>query len=336
VLAGSGPPDYQTELDGVQQTLSAYTTYQFKTGDWTWLPGIRGENYRREVVSGGLETDDTDLRFFPSLHIRRAITPNINVDVSYTSRIRRPDFQQLDPALRFVDVNRATSGNPNLDPTTTDAYEANFVYQRNGASFSLTFFDRISDDIVSSFTDVTGGGVILTTPVNAGASEQRGLQALLRGPIGEHWRYSLSGNVLNREFDFLSGGGLTRRSEVEYDGVAQIEYRDIDQNAVGADHLQFETRFQGPRYGLQSESDEFIMANFTWRRRITRKLTGVLMVQDIFDSTDQTSLITTDDYIERTQYGGAGTRFRIALTYQFGDGPQRPMQDQQGPPIPMQ
>lgn len=337
VLAGSGPPEYAAALDGVQQTLSAYTTFQFETGDWTWLPGLRAESYRREVSSGGLETDTTDERLFPSLHIRRELTSNLNLDVSYSSRIRRPDFQQLDPALRYVDVNRATSGNPDLAPTTTDAYEANLVYQRNGASYSLTFYDRISDDIVSQFTDVTGGGVIVTRPVNAGTSEQRGVQMLLRGPIGENWRYSLTGNVLNREFDVLSGGVITRRDELEYDGIAQIEYRDSDQNAVGADHLQFELRFQGPRFGLQSEQDEFVMGNFTWRRRLAPKLTGVLMVQDIFDSTDQISEITTDDYFERTEYRGAGTRFRVALTYQFGSGPQRPLQDAPptpGPPMP--
>lgn len=336
-LAGIGPPDYDALLDGAQQTLAAYATYQFAVGDWTFLPGLRAEDYRREVRSAGLESDDNDLRFFPSLHMRRELTSDINIDLSYTSRIQRPGFQQLDPALRYFDIDRASSGNPNLEPTTTDAYEANFVYQKDGANFSVTFFDRISDDIVSQFTEITPGGLILSTPVNAGTSEQRGLQVLLRGPLSEHWRYSLSGNVLNREFDVLNSGVISRRSELEYDGIAQLEYRDEDQNAVGADQLQFELRFQGPRFGLQSESDEFLMANFTWRRKLTPRLSAVAVVQDIFDSTDQISQISTDDYFERSEFRGAGTWARVALTYQFGNGPQRPPQDQPaGPPIPMQ
>lgn len=336
-LAGAGPPDYQATLEGDEQTLAGYVTYQFDTGDWTWLPGLRSETYRREVISGGLETDTTDSRLFPSIHIRRALTPALNIDLSYTSRIQRPGIQQLDPALRFTDSGRAQSGNPNLEPTTTDAYEANLIYQRNGASYSVTFFDRISDDIVSQFTDVNPDGVIVTSPVNAGTSEQRGLQVLLRGPIGERWRYSLSGNVLNREFDVLtSGGGISRRNEIEYGGLAQLDWRDPDQNAVGADQLQFELRFNGPRYGIQTEIDPFFMANFTWRRRVSERLFAVFMVHDIFNSTDQISQIVTDDYYERTEYSAAGTRARIALTYQFGSGPQRPPQDQGpgGPPIP--
>lgn len=334
-VSGPGPAPYAATLEGRQQTLAGYVTYQFDTGDWTWLPGLRAESYRREVVSGLAETDGTDDRLFPSLHIRRALSSNINLDVSYSSRIQRPGIQQLDPSLRFVDVNRAISGNPNLDPTTTDAFEANLVYQANGASFSLTFFDRISQDIVSNFTEVNGDGVIVSMPVNAGQSEQRGLQALLRGPLGERWRYSISGNVLNRQFDFLSSGGtLQRREEVEYDGIFQLDYRDPDQNAVGADQLQLELRFQGPRYGLQTEIDPFYMVNLTYRRKLTDRIYAVFNAIDILDSVDQINQVTTADYIERTEFQSPGTRFRIGLTYQFGDGPQRPPPDQQGPGAP--
>lgn len=339
IVSGPGPLPYDSQLDGVGETLAGYVTYQFPTGKWTWQPGLRAERYRREVSAGSAASDTVDTRLFPSIHIRRSLTDHIDLDLSYTSRIQRPGFQQLDPSLRFNDVNRAFGGNPNLQPTTVDAYEANFVYQAGGANFSITAFDRISDDIVSNFTDVVGG-VIVTRPVNAGTSEQRGLQVLMRGPLGRHWRYSLSGNVLSREFDYLeSGGALSRRDELEYDGIAQIDWRDLDQNAVGADQFQLELRFQGPRHGLQTETDEFVMTNFTWRRRVTPKLQAVFMVQDIFDSTDQISEVTTDDYFERTEFQSPGTRFRLALTYQFGNGPQRPMRDDQQPgppPVPFQ
>jgi hypothetical protein len=63
----------------------------------------------------------------------------------------------------------------------------------------------------------------------------------------------------------------------------------------------------------------------------------VFNATDIFDSVDQINEVTTADYFERTEFQSPGTRFRIALTYQFGDGPQRPPPDaQQGgpPPIP--
>lgn len=332
-ISGSPPaPDYEASLNGRQQTLAAYATLQFSAGDWTWLPGLRAEMYWRELTSGAAADDFDELRLFPTLHIRRALTPQINVDLSYTSRISRPGFSQLDPGVRFIESNRALSGNPALEPTTTDAYEASFTYTASGRSFSLTFFDRISDDIISQFTETGLDGVIRTMPVNAGESEQRGLQALLRGPLGERWRYSLSANLLSRSFDYLDNGALSRRDEFEYDGVAQIDYRDPDQNAIGANQLQFEVRFQGPRHGLQAEVDPFAMANFTWRRRLSDNLFAALMVQDVFDSTSQVQRTRTDSFDEEVRFDGGGTRVRLALTYQFGSGPERQPQDQ--PPMP--
>lgn len=331
------PPDYDATLEGRQQTMAAYGAFQFKTGDWTWQPGVRAESYRREIVSGGMENDTVDTRYFPSIHIRRELTRDINMDLSYTNRIQRPGFQQLDPNPRFIDTNRAIVGNPNLEPSLTDAYEANFNYQSNGRTISLTLYNRISDDVFSPFVDVTGGGVIVTTTVNAGTSEQRGLQVIARGPFNQNWRYAASVNAMEREFDALSGGVITRRNEFEYDGTVSLDYRDVDQNATGADQVQFELRFQGPRHTLQSDLDEFIVGNITWRRKLGDRLYLSVMGQDIFSTQTNVSEITTDDYFERTEFASPGARLRLGLTYQFGSGPQRPPQDQQqpgGPPVP--
>lgn len=337
LLGPALPPDFTALLEGQQETIAAYGTFQFGVGHWTFQPGVRAENYRREVRSGGVEDDDVDTRYFPSVHIRRGLGDHIDLDLSYTSRIQRPGFNQLDPSLRFIDVNRALTGNPDLQPSLTDAYEANVTYQNAGRSFGITFYDRISDDIFSPFTETNGDGVIVTSTVNAGTSEQRGLQAILRGPLGERWRYSASVNLMERAFDFLDGGVISRRNEFEYDGTVSLDYRDPDQNAVGADQVQFEVRFQGPRHTLQSDLDEFAVANFTWRRKLADRLYGTLTAQDIFSSQSNVSEITTDTYFERTEISSAGARVRFALTYQFGSGPQRPPQDQPtpgGPPIP--
>lgn len=334
-ITGPAPvPDYATLLEGSQQTLAAYGTYQFVTGEWTWQPGIRAENYRREVFSGSLESDTTDLDYFPSIHIRRHLGEAFELDLSYTRRIQRPGFGQLDPSLRFQDVNRAVSGNPDLEPPITDAYEANLTYQRSGRSFGITFYDRITEDVISPFVEVQPDGTILTFPVNAGTSEQRGLQAILRGPLGENWRYSVTANVLNREFDVLTGGGLTQRSELEYDGVVQLDYSDSDQMEIGADQIQLEVRFQGPRHTLQSDIDEFIVANATWRRRLTPRLFAVLGVQDIFNGQDQVQETTTADYFERTETSSPGTRVRLGLTYQFGDPASAPPPLERAPAAP--
>ncbi|MEJ0060949.1 MAG: TonB-dependent receptor [Terricaulis sp.] len=333
-LAGTpAAPDFQTDLRALQTTGALYATYQTRLGDWTLMPGVRAEHYRREIRSPGGENDQIAVDAYPSLHLRRNLIDDLDLDLSYSQRIARPPINQLDPAVRFLDPTRASTGNPNLQPSTTDAYEATLVYQTSERTYNVTLFDRISDDVFSSRTETTPGGVILTMPINAGTSEARGAQLIMRAPLMRGWRYALSANLLNREFDALEQGAITRRSEFEYSGSGQIEYRDRNQSELGADHVQLEVQFQGPRYEFQTKADEFVTANFTWRRRLTDKISSVFTVQDIFDSAPTLSELRTDAFFERSEERGVGTRFRLALTYQFG-GAGGPPEDQAPAPTP--
>ena len=318
-LIGMAAPNFASTLDGRQQTIALFATYQFETGPWTWLPGLRAEDYRREVSALGAQTDTTDLRFFPTLHVRRTLFPHLDLDLSYSSRIDRPNIPTLDPSVRFSDATHARTGNPNLRPTTIDAYEVNLTYLNGGTQYGVTFYERVRDDIVSPFASQTGA-VTLSTFVNAGTSDERGLSFIARGPLSRRWRYSVNANFMNREADRLFGGVITRDSNFEYDGNAQLEFRDLNQSEIGADNLQFDLRFQGPRHTLQTEADEFFVANVSWRRRLTERLFSFVQVQDVFDSVPNTSRITTDTYFERSENRSGGTRVRVSLTYQFGAG----------------
>jgi hypothetical protein len=128
----------------------------------------------------------------------------------------------------------------------------------------------------------------------------------------------------------MTGAGLTRRSEFQYSGNAQIEYRDPDQARVGADNFALDMRFSGPSYSLQGQTDAAFQANITWRRRLAPRVFGVLIIQDVFSSQDNIATFTTDAFSERNEQSSQGARLRLALTYQWGAGSDR-MQERQAP-----
>lgn len=327
-----GPPntaDFDTALRARDQTLAAYGTHQVEVGNWTVLPGVRIEAYRREVIGDGEETDERDLRLFPTMHVRRPLRDDLDLDLSYSSRIARPSLADLDPTVRFIDTERASTGNPNLRPATTDAFEANLNWRRQGRTFSLTLFDRISSDIITPFTEQVGA-VTLYTQVNAGSREHQGLQVIWRGPVAHGWRYSLTGNALTTAFDTLDGGSLRRISELEYSGNVQLEYRAPDQSRVGANNFSLDVRLSGPTYSLQTETEPAVQVNLRWRRRLTPSMFGVFIVQDVFSSQDSISTTAADSFTERTETLSQGIRLRLSLTYQWGAGADT-MQDRSAP-----
>ena len=322
ILGPPSPSDFQSALTAHELTLAGYGTYQFAWGDWSFLPGLRIENYDRKLsaAAGTSTLDDTQL--FPTLHVRRTFD-HIDADLSYTRRIERPDIDALDPALRFSDATHAQAGNSGLEASIVDAYEARFSYQERGQTYSLTVFDRVSHDIVSPLvSDV--GGVTVFTQTNAGDSEQIGAEAIMRGTFGPHWRYTTSANALNNSFDVLRGGSVSRDSAFEYSGSASLEYHDVNQNDVGADNLQFEVRVQGPRHMLQQETDASYYASLSWRRRLSDRLFGFVQVADVFATREFRQTSRGDDFIERSVQESPGARVRVSLTYQFGAQSDRP------------
>ncbi len=331
LLEGVGPTPYAASLDGEDRTIAAYATYQFALGSWTLLPGVRVEDYWRAVGPGATRSEDEDLRAFPSVHFRRTLSEKSSIDVSYASRINRPGFEQLDPAVRLFG-EYASGGNPNLDPTTIDAFEAALSIRNDPHSVLLTAFNRISRDVVGTRRDLVGG-VFLSQPINFGESAERGLELQARGPLGPRWSYTVSGNVLGRAFDGLRGGTTVERSVTQYGGSARFEYRDTDQEAVGADQVQLNFTLTGPTYDLQSETRGYGTVDLTWRRRISKDVVSVLSVADALASRVRTTEVYTDDYIERTTRDSPGARVRLALTYQFGD-PAKRQQDPAPPPTP--
>jgi hypothetical protein len=136
----------------------------------------------------------------------------------------------------------------------------------------------------------------------------------------------LTANVLDRNFDEFNSGAISRASELEYDGVAQLDYHDLNQDRIGSNQLQLEARFQGPRHTLQSNTDQFVVATLLWRHKLGENLLGFVQAQDVLGTQNNVTVVTTDDYRERTELDSAGARVRFALTYQFGA--QTPQRDQ--------
>lgn len=130
----------------------------------------------------------------------------------------------------------------------------------------------------------------------------------------------------------LSGAGRSRRSQFEYSGNAQIEWRAPRQNEPGADQIQFNVQFQGPRATLQGKTEESLLANLVWRRRVTDRLSLTVRWSDLFDSNTTRTRIRTGDAFDYVENRGVPPRVFFSLNYQFGSLTEPPQQDQPPPP----
>ncbi len=144
-----------------------YLNFERAVKKFDFQAGVRMENTQSE---GDLKTattaDDKNVKrnytdFFPSAGITFNANQNNSIGLVYSSRIDRPNYQELNPFEYKLDELSFMRGNPFLDPQYSNKIEASYTYKYTttisaGYSRTTDFFAKIADTI-------PGGKSYLTT-----------------------------------------------------------------------------------------------------------------------------------------------------------------------------
>jgi hypothetical protein len=84
---------------------------------------------KSDLLPGNI-IDKKYIDFFQSVQIGYDFSKDFTTSLSYTSRINRPTFQDLDPFITYIDSITSFRGNPYLQPEYTKSIEALFVYMK--------------------------------------------------------------------------------------------------------------------------------------------------------------------------------------------------------------
>ena len=129
--------------------------------------------------------------YLPNVSVRARLTPQLQLRAAYTETRRRPDFAQLNPALRVNPpggggtIRTGFGGNPFLDPILSNNYDLSLEYYFSRTGFAaLALFRRdVSNFIVDSVTEqnIPGvGPVDVSGPVNSDKGRLQGVEAQFR------------------------------------------------------------------------------------------------------------------------------------------------------------
>jgi hypothetical protein len=102
--------------------------------------GLRFEDTRTTGFNVDLDEENSNNynKFFPSLYFSYAKNDNNNFNFSYSKRIRRPNFKNLNPFRFYINDNSFSEGNPFLQPSFADNFKISHLYNNNiNSSFSL-------------------------------------------------------------------------------------------------------------------------------------------------------------------------------------------------------
>lgn len=147
------------------------------TARWETQIGMRMEATQTKGYSKNLDQTNTSnyIKLFPTAYITYLPDDNNSFSFSYSRRIRRPDFDYLNPFVIRTSPYFYAEGNPYLKPSYIDNLELSYIKdQRWGNSF---YYSQVTD--FGQELSITDGATNITrqTPVNYANTYQLGFSS---------------------------------------------------------------------------------------------------------------------------------------------------------------
>ena len=230
--------------------------------------GLRGEltKLRTELVQTANVNDRPPFfNLFPSIHLNYQLKEGNSVQASYSRRIQRPWFMDLNPFFSFHDDRSFGSGNPDLNPAYTNAYEIGYAVHWNQSSLHTGVYYRRTSDVVNFLTLVNEGGVSYTFPDNFGSEDAYGAEFAYAQSISNWWELNLDLNFFRSQ---IAGGEDSPEYRTDYySWTGRITNRLTLAKKLLA---QLRLNYAAPQKTLQGTAKAITYLDLTLRRKILK------------------------------------------------------------------
>lgn len=195
VLDLNGAGDYSKDnylsniLDYHQNVYAGYAEISFPV--FNWFDAKLGERYERTEInsyfSDALQQQQIPgyNTFVPSIFFSKKLNESSLFKLSYSKRIKRPEYHDLNPFINTSDPKNLSTGNTNLDPEISHRFELGYSTDIAGSgTFMVNLFYRINEGDIQPFIvyypsyqvgDTTYADVALSTPQNIGRENNYGV-----------------------------------------------------------------------------------------------------------------------------------------------------------------
>lgn len=233
------------------------------------------------------------------------------LSLNISRRINRPNYQQLNPFIIFIDQYSYSSGNPYLSPAYNHSLELNYRYKQF-ARISFQY-NRINDAFFNATR--TANNIFITRPENADTRYMMAIMTNLNFSVAAWWRLNVDIGGAN----FVTKGNVYDQNL--YKSIYAYRVNTLSQfifkkgwsaeivSRYTSSIIQLQ-RIYKPRYQINAGIQ---------KRMLKNKASVKLNVDDIFYTLKQKDITTGLSMTEAYHLNIEDTRrIRIGLSYNFG------------------
>jgi len=262
--------------------------------------------------------------YVPSGVIAHQFKNHQTVKVSYTHRIERPEYREVNPFVNASDPRNLTTGNTRLRPETGDKIELG--YNRTfdkGATINAVLFYRGNRDDIQGYTryyssykagDSTYTNVAVTTRENIGKENNFGLSVFSSVPITTKINFRTNISCFQRYIiNYATDGKNVQGFNYRINATATY-------NVSNSFIIEMFGNFNSPRVGAQGTNPAFATYNVALRKQFFDKQFSIAFTATNFfneyirQETKLTGIDFTLNNVRQLPYRSFG----INITWKFG------------------
>ncbi len=211
-----------------ENVYAAYVNYSRPFGKkWTGQFGLRVENTQSDGHSAGYEFAASQNRFayvnkyfkrdytqlFPTAYVQFNLNAKNSFVLNYGRRINRPDYEDLNPFIHFLDRYTFEQGNPNLQPQFSHNIEISHTYK--GFLTTTLNYSKTTNIITEVLEQNTIKNETFVKKSNIASQRQYGVSVAVGGQLKKWWSGNVYINVFNNLYkgivnnDYISIGATT-------------------------------------------------------------------------------------------------------------------------------
>jgi ferric enterobactin receptor len=262
-----------------QQVYALYAELNFPVSAWFDAKiGLRYEHtylnpffsdIPQQIAEPGYNT------WIPSVFLSRKLNDKQTLKLSYSKRIERPDYRDLNPFINTTDPYNITTGNPYLQPEIGHRFELGWNYDLDaGGSFMISAFYRLNLNDIQPYVvyypilpvgDTVYKNVAVSTRQNIGTEKNLGMN--LFSDLHLTPKFNLRTNI----FLFYRQGINALDSNLK---VESFNYRiNVNLSYYFSTTLagEFFASFNSPRNEIQGKYPSFSSYTIAFRKQIWKK-----------------------------------------------------------------
>ncbi|MFD1141537.1 TonB-dependent receptor domain-containing protein [Larkinella insperata] len=284
-----------------------------KTRKLSYQAGLRAE--WTDVTTTLRQTNDVNPRsyanLFPSVHVTYDLPRQNALQVSYSRRVRRPTYNDLSPFSTFSDNRNFWSGNPDLNPEFTDAFEVGHIKYFPKGSIGSSLYYRYTTGKIVRIRRVDANGFANTRPENLATEDSYGAEFTTSYSFFKWWKLDGSVNFFRA---IINGDNLD--TDFQSDTYSWFVRANNRVTVWKNTDLQFRGNYEAPQLTPQGRRKAIATLDFAASKDIMKgNATLTLNVLDVFNSRRFRSITEGGNFY--TENNSQGRLRQVNLTFNY-------------------